>query len=240
MRLHSMEECQKWITYRAYYPFGINMSMFDIKPDETNKYYLVWHVADIGGKNFQHDEVRITNNINKIIINYPQLQKIVDKLHIYICPKPSADTCNACANGDYICYFARSTQIPTYMTDYITGHELGHCVNFKLCSKHGDDNEKFRKYLELRNAPKGMCHVYVKWDKEKDEDIYEDKEDFLYLNGTQEEKRQYHGEWDANPLEWFAEDFRYLFGCEEGYRDYWGHKSINPPDEKIREFFLSL
>jgi hypothetical protein len=220
MRLHSIEECKKWIVNKAYSPFLTKMSLFEVKPDDTNKYYMTWHVADIGGKSFQHKEDRIIRNINIIANSFPQLKPIIDKMHIYICPKPSADTCNACANGDYICYFARSTQIPDYMTDYITGHELGHCVEYKLCSR--SKNNKFKEYLELRNAPKGICNVYVGWDDDKGEGIYEDKEDFLYLSGTQEEKRLYHGEWDTSPAEWFAEDFRYLFGCEEGYRDYWG------------------
>jgi hypothetical protein len=239
MRLHSMEECKKWIIHRAYNPFFINMPLFDVKPDDTNKNYIIWHIADISGKSFQHCEKRIIRNINIVLDNYLLLKPIVDSLDVFMCPKPSADTANACANGDYICYFSRSTQIPTYMTDYITGHELGHCVESKLCSKHRN-KDKFREYLQLRNAPKGTCKIYVKYDDEKEENIYEDREDFLYMNGTQEEKDKYHGEWDTNPAEWFAEDFRYLFGCEEGYRDYWGHQSINPPDEKIREFFLSL
>jgi hypothetical protein len=239
VRIHSMEECQKWIVHRAYNPIFVKVPLFEVKPDEINNQYITWHVADIGGKSFQHSEERIINNISMLQNNYPKLKNILQKLHIFICPKPSGDTCNACANGDYIVYFARSTQIPTYMTDYITGHELGHCVQYKLCSRHGEA-DKFREYLKLRNAPEGMCHIYKDWDEEKEENIYEDKIDFLYLNGTSEEKDKFHGEWDTNPQEWFAEDFRYLFGCEEGYKDYWGHKSIDPPDDKIKEFFLSL
>jgi hypothetical protein len=238
MIIHNFEECKKWIVHREYNPFFINMPLFDVKPDETNKNYIIWHIADISGKSFQHSEERIIRNINIMVNNYPQLKSIVDELDIFMCPKPSATTDNACANGNYICYFARSTQIPTYMTDYITGHELGHCVETKLCSRNSKD--RLREYLELRKAPKGMCEVYVRYDNEKEKNIYESKEDFLYLKGTQEEKKQYHGEWDTNPAEWFAEDFRYLFGCEEGYRDYWGHQSIEPPDKKIKEFFMSL
>lgn len=233
MKLHSMKECEKWLTYRPYSPVFTKIPLFEVKPDELNKHYLTWHIADIGGKSFQHNEEQIIKNINTIEKNYPQLKSIVDNLDIFMCPKPSADTCNACANGDYICYFARSTQIPTYMTDYITGHELGHCVEYKICSRHRGENNKFREYLALRNAPKGICKIYD-WDKEIDMD----KEDFLYLEGTQEEKRFYHGEWDTNPAEWFAEDFRFLFGSDQR-EDYWG-LPIERPNNKIREFFMSL
>jgi len=233
MILHNIEECQKWIVRTPYSPFFINMPLFKVEPDEINEYYLTYHIADIEGKSFQHNENRIIDNINKIIYNYPQLKSVVEKLHIFMCPKPSADTSNACASTNYICFFARSTQIPHCMTDYITGHELGHCIEYKLCLSN-----KFKEYLELRNAPKSMCHIYIKWDKEKNEDIYDDKEDFIYLNGTPEEKRLYHGEWDTHPQEWFAEDFRYLFGVDQGEK-YWG-LPIEPPNEKIKEFFLSL
>ena len=238
MIFHNIEECQKWIVRRVYYPLSTTVSLFEVKPDETNKHYITWHIADIGGKSFHHNKERIMNNIDIILNNYPQLKSVVDQLHIFMCPKPSADTCNACANGDYICYFARSTQIPWYMTDYITGHELGHCVQFKLCSRYINKNDRFKEYLELRNAPKDMCHIYTDREDEDGEEIYDDRIDFLYLYGTKEEKKEYHGDWDDSPQEWFAEDFRYLFGADQREK-YWG-LTIDPPDERIREFMLSL
>jgi hypothetical protein len=140
-----------------------------------------------------------------------------------MCPKPSADTANACACDHYICYFARSTQIPYCMTDYITGHELGHVIQYKLCSEHRRENDKFREYLRLRNATKFT-----------DED---NSREFSYYGGH-EEKEKHHGTWDTDPAEWFAEDFRYLFGVDTG-EPYWG-MPIDPPDEKIKEFMLSL
>jgi hypothetical protein len=234
MIIHNVEECEKWINSREYYPFLTKVMLFE--PKNEKRHFLTWHVADIIGKSFQHDLDRIELNINTIANNYPQLQKLLETLHIFICPKPSANTSNACANDEFICYFARSTQIPWCMTDYITGHELGHVIEFALCSNR-NKKSKFKEYLELRNAEKGMCHVYIDWDEKKEENIYEDREDFLYLYGTQEEKAKYK-EWDSNPQEWFAEDFRWFFGTDQGDK-FWGHP-IPRPDNRIKEFMLSL
>jgi hypothetical protein len=234
MILHSKDECEQWITYRGYHGVLTKSMFFDVRFKDYD-HYILWNVADILGKGFQHNEAKIVKNINQIIENYPPLKTIVENLHIFMCPKPSADTCNACANGEYIVYFARSTQIPNCMTDYITGHELGHSVQCTYCPSIKDD--AFMKYLELRKAQKGICSVRTGWD-ENDDGIYEDMETFYYVYGTQEEKRKYHGDWDTSPLEWFAEDFRYLFGVDKG-EPYWG-LPIDPPDEKIRDFMLSL
>jgi hypothetical protein len=77
----------------------------------------------------------------------------------------------------------------------------------------------------------------VDWDDEKGRGIYEDKEDFLYVSGTQEQKNKYR-DWDNDPQEWFAEDFRWFFGIDQGDK-YWG-MPIPKPDNRIKEFMLSL
>lgn len=237
MIIHSFEECEQWVKYKNFYQSLTKSLAFEVRIDNGDKpdLYHQWHLADIGGKSFQHPEGRIVQKINQVAENYPQLKPIIENLHIFMCPKPSADTANACANDQFITYFARATQIPWCMTDYITGHELGHVIEYKLC--YHRNNDKFREYLELRNAEKGICRVYDFYDNEKKESIYADKEDFLYLCGTTEQKEKYYG-WDNNPQEWFAEDFRYFFGVDQG-EPYWGHP-IPKPDERIKEFFLSL
>jgi hypothetical protein len=79
-----------------------------------------------------------------------------------------------------------------------------------------------------------VCVIYIDYDDVKKEDIYEDKEDFLWLNGNEKEKKT---EWDTSPYEWFAEDFRYFFGVDK--TKFW-HMPISLPDDKIKEFILSL
>lgn len=235
MIIHNMEECKQWIVRKQWYPILEQVLLFEPK---INKYqYFDWHVVDICTKNFQHDMNRVMIDINKVLDNYPKLLEINDKIHIFMCPKPSVDTCNAIAGRDYICYFARSTQIIWALTDYITAHEFGHVVEDNFCYRR-NNNSRFREYLSLRNAPTGLCNVWVDCDNGKDVNKYEIKEDFIFLEGTQEEKKKYHGDWDTNPAEWFAEDFRYLFGVDKG-DIYWG-LPIPPPDERIREFFMSL
>ena len=109
-------------------------------------------------------------------------------------------------------------------------------MDFNLCSRGVKDSRQ-KEYLTLRNAERGFCErVYIGHDKEKG-NMYEDKEEFLYLHGTSEQKRKYHT-WDMNPVEWFAEDFRYLFGVDKGDK-FWGHP-IAPPGNEIKEFMLSL
>jgi len=203
------------------------------KPKEDNTSFLSWHVADIASKCFQHDKDRVIQNINSIEANYPNLKPILENFKILMCPKPSADTANACANDNCVCYFARSTQIPWCMTDYITAHELGHIVQYKLCDKR---KGSFRRYLELRNAEKGICE-FDKWDDGLEKWIDVKEEDFLYIHGTHDQKEKYMV-WDMNPTEWFAEDFRWFFGVDKGEK-YWG-LPIPKPDEKIKEFMLSL
>lgn len=233
MKIYTTEECQQWVTHEV--PYGTLIKTLMFKPKENNITYLVWHLADIGSKCFQHNVNRITQNINKVEANYPNIKPILEDFKFMLCPNPSADTANACANSHCIVYFARSTQIPWCMTDYITAHELGHVVQYKLCDKRNDP--RFREYLELRNADKGIC-TFDKYDNTLDkwvDDVQE--EDFLYLHGTQEQQKKYY-DWDMNPQEWFAEDFRYLFGTDQGDK-YWG-LPISKPDDRIKEFMLSL
>jgi hypothetical protein len=203
---------------------------------EINNYKIAQlDVVDLAGKSFYHNEERTARNINLVAENYPKLKYLLEKLHIFFCPVPATDTANACASDDYICLYARGTQIPWCMTDYIVAHELGHVVQFNLCKTRGN---KFREYLELRKAEKGMCYdIYDYYDDKNKKNIYVDKEDFLYLNGNTEEKNKYK-DWDTNPIEWFAEDFRYLFGIDQGDK-FWGF-NIPEPDEKIKEFILNL
>lgn len=230
MIIHTMEECQQWIVSKKPYSLLTNAMFFE--PYIEERMALTWHVADICGKSFQHNIERIKQNIEELSINFPKIVSILEGLHIFFSPKPSADTANACANNSMVCYFSRATQIPYCMTDYITVHELGHVVEQRLCGI-----EKFREYLELRKAEKGMCEIYDYYDEETEKTIYKNEIDFLCQKGTQEEKAKYY-DWDMSPAEWFAEDFRYLFGVDKGDK-FWGF-SIEPPDKKIREFFLSL
>lgn len=233
MIIHNIEECNQWVHYREWYPLSNKVFLFEPKIDD--KLFTSEHIVDLPRKSFQHDQDRVVNNINIISDNLTTLKKMMNNLHIFFCPKPAVDTANACANGDMICYFSRSTQIPWCMTDYITGHELGHVIQYNRCNHRR--GEKFREYLEVRKAEKGICEVYDHYDEEKEENVYRQEEDFLYLYGTPEQQEKYRI-WDNNPQEWFAEDFRYLFGVDQGEK-YWG-LSIDKPDEKVKEFILSL
>lgn len=61
-------------------------------------------------KCFQHDGNRVMRNIDLITENFPQLKPLIEeKLNLYFCPKPDAETANAMASNDYICLFARNT-----------------------------------------------------------------------------------------------------------------------------------
>jgi hypothetical protein len=194
-----------------------------------------FNVIDLASKLFYHDEQRIARNINMVADNYPQLKPILNSLHVFFCPVPAADTANACASDDYICFYARGTQIPWCMTDYIVPHELGHVIQFNLCKTR---DKKFKEYLELRKAEKGMCYgIYDHYDEATGKNIYVDREDFLFLHGDYEQKKKY-SDWDMSPNEWFAEDFRYLFGIDQGDK-FWG-LPIPEPDDRVRDFMLSL
>jgi hypothetical protein len=131
--------------------------------------------------------------------------------NLFFCPKPAVDTANGCALNDYICLFARGTQIPYCMTDYITGHELGHVVQFNFCKTY---SVSFNKYMELR-LPNSSFN----------------ERDKIRHNMS-------NLPWDEQPSEWFAEDFRYLFGVDKD-KEFWG-LPIPKPNEQIKEFLLSL
>jgi hypothetical protein len=234
MILHTQEECEQWIEYRTHSPL-LTKSLFFI-PNVGKGNMLFWNVADIGSKCFQHNQHRILQNIEQIEKNYPKISPILENMHIFMCPRPSADTANACANEHQVTYFARSTQIPWCMTDYITAHELGHSIQGALCKNWRSERGKFVEYLTLRNAPIIECEFDEEDEDGNDITVYRD--DFAYISGTYEQKQQYHGTWDFSPLEWFAEDFRYLFGTDKGDK-YWG-LPIPKPNNKIKEFMLSL
>ena len=236
MKIYSPEDCEQWIKQGNYYGTPLKALMFYPLKEDGKSFGINTVLADLTSKTFTHNQSRIEVNINKLIENYPPIIKILEKIHIFICPKPEIGFSNAMCWTDKIAFWGRTTQIPFCMTDYITVHELGHSIEAMLCSRYDrGDVSSWREYLTLRNAPKGMCNVYIDWDKEKDEGVYEDKEDFLCINGTHEQKDL---SWDLSPTEWFAEDFRYLFGVDTG-EPYWG-MPIDPPDEKIREFMLRL
>ncbi len=234
MKIYSEKECEQWVNRRTFYPVLTNTLLFE--PKINNQHVLSWNLADIGGKNFQHDIERIKSNLEMIVFENRQLENLVDKLNIFMCPKPSADTANACAgrysDNNYICYFGRSTQIPWCVTDYITAHELGHIIQKTFCDGCRNE-EKLRTYLQLRGAVMDDCQTY---DDEKQRNVI--KQDFVFIHGNGKQRQQYEGTWDTNPAEWFAEDFRYLFGVEQGDK-YWG-LPIPKPNKAVKDFMLNL
>jgi len=229
MKLYCESDCEKWVGYKRPHSMGNRYLMFS--PEIENEAIPEWQLADIGGKSFQHNEARIYFNINKILETYPKLKSILNSLNVLLCPKPFADISNSFACGNSICYSAKSTQIPFCMTDYITPHEIGHVVQYNLCKER---NDCFREYLKLRNLELGLCKLDI-YDSD-DKITTEFKEDFLYCNGSYNQKKKYW-DWDMRPTEWFAEDFRYLFGYNQG--DYWG-LSIDKPNANIKDFMLAL
>jgi sarcosine oxidase delta subunit len=236
MKFYSVEESEKWLRYGPMHGSGLNYFIFDPFSPEGKSLLMATIVSDVARKCFYHSEERIKRAILQMVTNYPQFFRIYRNLKIYMCPRPSATIENAtCFYPDRLIFWARSTQIPTFMTDYIVGHEIGHVVQDAFCNTRKHE-VKWREYLELRKAPKGICKVYVRWDEEKKESIYEDREDFFCINGDYHTQRP--RDWDEKPDEWFAEDFRYLFGVDKG-EPFWG-LPVPPPDEEIKQFFLSL
>lgn len=233
MRIYTPEECEQWIGYKEKRGWQTKKYLFE-PTNENNKIILSTLVVDVTGKCFTHNLDIVKQIIEQLVKNYPLINEIYNDLKIFICPKPEIGFSNAMCWDKEIVLWGRTTQIPYFMTDYIIAHELGHSIQKHFCSEHRN-KELFRKYLELRNAPRGMCKIYDHWDEEKEEAVYITKEDFLFMSGEVEDKEL---DWDKSPLEWFAEDFRYLFGVDKGEK-YWGLE-IEPPDDKVKEFILSL
>jgi len=234
MKIYTPEECEKWIGYNGNH---VNIKKYVFKPEvEGMKLGHVYEeLADIARKSYFHNIERIERNIDQLVKNHSGLEKVVENLTIFMCPKPALGFQNATIwHGKDLVIYARGTQIPHCMTDYVIGHELGHGLQEYFAPDFGD-TELWREYLALRNAPKGMCKVYIKWDEENDEAIYENREDFYCLYGEPSQKPH---EWDERPKEWFAEDFRFLFGVDTG-EPYWGLE-IPLPDKNIKEYFIKL
>lgn len=234
MKIYTPEECEQWVKYKKRYDYPMNILTFDCEEIDGEKLYLTEPLADVSKKCFTHNQERMELAIHKLKSNYPQFNKLVDNLKIFMSPKPALSFSNACCWGDTssIAMWARTTQIPHVMTDYIIIHEIGHMIQKQFAPERGRENGLFREYLTLRNAPKSMYSVYKYYDEEKQESIYEDELDFDAIH-----KGYSSFGWDLSPIEWFAEDFRYLFGVD--VEPYWG-LPINLPDEKIKDFILSL
>ena len=178
MKIHNVEECKQWVSYRNSYS-SIRNKMFMFEPEiisETGheRRLALLHIVDITGKCFQHNEERVIRNLDKVKNNYPKLEILLDKLHVFFCPYPAVDTANACANELMITYYARGTQIPYCMTDYITVHELGHVVQYNLCK-----GDKFNEYRKLRDP--NDEYDTVDWDGDPQEWF---AEDFRWFFGT--------------------------------------------------------
>jgi len=235
MKIYTPDDCEKWVKYSKFYNFPTKIYLFSPVDENNNKLHIHRELVDLIGKCYNHNQQRIENNIEQLLINFPQLKPIIDQLTIYLCPRPSLHIENATTwSGKHIVYWARGTQIPFCMTDYITGHEIGHCVQDYFCPDR-KENRLWREYLSLRNAPRGICKVYDHYDDENEITVYSDSEDFYCINGSHEQKPKH---WHDDPVEWFAEDFRYLFGVDTG-EPYWGFE-IPLPDESIKNFFLKL
>lgn len=236
MRIYTPEECEQWVGYVSTYEHPLKVYKFKIDELNGQKLYMDDELADVARKCYTHDISRMEVAIHKLEISYPPFSKLIDKLNIFMSPKPSLSISNACCYGDRssIIMWARTTQIPHVMTDYIIIHEIGHMVQSQFAPDAGKKEKVdiFREYLALRNAPKGIYQVYKGYDEENNKSIYEDEEDYEVLH-----KRYGVIDWDMNPVEWWAEDFRYLFGVD--VEPYWG-MSIDPPGDEIREFMLGL
>jgi hypothetical protein len=229
MKIYTPEKCKEWIKYKPDYD-GINRLQFS--PIEDGKDYPLFNVnlVDFNRKQFIHNPERIQNIINNLCERFPQLNKILDNVSIYFCPYPAMSYPNAEVwNDKHLVLYSRTTQIPSCMTEYIIPHEFGHIVQGALCDDRRD-NDSWREYLRLRNAPFGLNKdVYIRYDEETEKSIYGDKEDYLCLYNSPKD-------WDLKPTEWFAEDFRHFFGNINS----WELTTIPEPDEKVREFILSL
>lgn len=231
MKIYTPEECEKWIGYDTY--FNSCIPKYGFRPrDERDKVLFMDEIIDIKNKCFHHDPDRVLIALDKLKNNFPKFEIVLGvNFTIFNCPKPALGSINACAyDTGYVVLFARGTQIPHCMTDYIIGHEFGHVMQFMLCPKYGDAT-KFREYLKLRNAPLCEIPICTGYDEEKHENKYEIIEDYVtYSNNSID--------WDKSPQEWFAEDFRYFFGADTG-EPYWG-LPIPPPDDSVKEFLLNI
>jgi hypothetical protein len=228
-----MKECEKWLFYKNFYDHPSKQYIFE--PNHRIDGKPIHHrlVLDTDRKSFNHDVYRVMAIINTFkTLNTLNMKDIIESLDVYMCPKYDLQNANACAYKNYITFFAKSTQIPTFMTDYVTVHELGHVFMFNKFSKH-ENKELLREYLRIRNAPRGLCKVQ-EYNDSKNKWEEKEKEDFLYIGGDRLEQNP---SWDEDPYEWFAEDFRYLFGIDK--EKYWG-LPIPKPDDTVYNFINSL
>lgn len=232
MKLYAPEECMQWVERKSYYENHINNFIFQPK-NEKNQNILTVVLADMCGKMFHHNIKKIEVMINEMCNKYPQLDKILDEINIYMCPYPSIGFQNAEVwNNNSIIFYPRTTQIPSLMTNYIVVHEFGHVIQGYLCKDRGKNSEKWREYLKLRNAPYGVNeNIYLYYDEEKQKSIYGDKEDYFCLHSSVPN-------WDDKPTEWFAEDFRYYINIDGNQQ--WELTTIDKPREEIFNFIEGL
>lgn len=234
MKIYTPEECKEWIGYRPYYGFAENQYMFQPEINGLKRAFSA-DCLNLSGKLFHHSINLIESVIDHIKNTYPQSIEVFDEMNIYLVPVPHKSVCNAHMSGHEDMYlYPRSTQIPSFMTEYIVSHEVGHAIQAYYCPDRRN-NDLWREYLTIRNAPKGICHISDRYDNEKDEWIYEDIEDFYCLNGSAEQKPK---NWDEKPIEWFAEDFRYIMNY--GWDQRWELTTIDKPSKAIYDFILGL
>jgi|GEM_PF-7035924 len=248
MKIYTVEECQEFITEDKYLPF------YQKKFYKEGKSWNIY-LANISDHRhcYHHNIDRVKWNIEKLQEKYPPINKILEiekdedeyrnkRLELYFCPLPNLGFQNAEVwNGNRdIVFYARCTQIPRSMTDYVTIHELGHIIQYYYACDHREDTSKWREYLKLRNAPRDICTIYDHWDEDKKIEVYREEEDFVCMNSKMGNHEKYPHYWHERPIEHFAEDFRYFFNNIND--DYWGLEEygIPKPDEKIKELMLNL
>jgi len=238
LRIFTVEECQEFVKHSNYLPFTQN-----ILTNEKNKKYWNVYLANYEGYCYQHKIERIKQNIDMLVIKYPQLTKPLESVEIYLSPLPALGFHNAeIFNNKEIIFFSRGTPIPQCMTDYVTVHECGHIAQHYFAPNDPyHDNTKWRKYLELRNIPKGLCKVFDYYDKETKKDVFREEEDFICMNGsTMSNDDRYPKYWHERPTEWFAEDFRFIYNNINDYSWGLGEYGIPRPNERVQEFITNL
>lgn len=175
---HLTDECNLYVYRKSTNSSGIQSLIFDIEIGSNN---LTVDLADIAGKCFQHDIQRVSRNYRMLQSTFPNGADIIDDIETFFCPKPALDNRNACSIKNNIVYFAKSTQIPWSLTDYIVPHECGHVIQYYMCPILED---VFAEYLKVRSINEKEIN-YDQWDSSPQEWF---AEDFRFLFGYEQDE----------------------------------------------------
>lgn len=243
MKIITMEEARAFVSREAFHPFPLDQLALVVKDEKGHN--KTWEpLAELRDVCYNHNPKQVAWAIEQVGQNCLAMKSIIEDTTFVLSPYPSLGFANATCYSSasrkypaYIVFWARPTQIPSFMTDYIVSHELGHVFEAMFIRRAArPDKGDWDEYLELRHAPRKLCSVYTGREDSEGDSIYEDIEDFIDVCGKAED---FKGRgWKDRPAEWFAEDWRAVYGYNpQGVN--WDLE-IPPPDENIFTFMKSM